>query len=98
MLKKTINLNTLLGMMIMMRLDHYVKSFLKISSLMNKDFDSEPIYGASDNYIKMKIKSCGDKVKRKFHSKKTPKENASCKCLSLIMLNFVIKVNKKYYL
>ena len=39
---------------------------------MKKDFDSEPVYGASDNYIKMEIKSHGDKVKRKFHSKKIP--------------------------
>ena len=29
--------------------------------------------------------------------KKTPKENTSCKCLSLKMLDSVIKVNKKYY-
>ena len=26
-----------------------------------------------------------------------PKENAPCKCLSIIMLDFVIKANKKYY-
>ena len=30
-----------------------------------------------------------------FQGKKVPKENASYKCLSLIMLDFVI--NKKYY-
>ena len=29
--------------------------------------------------------------------KKVPKENASCKCLSLIMLDSVVKVKKKYY-
>ena len=28
---------------------------------------------------------------------KTPKENPSCKCLSLIMLDSVIRANKKYY-
>ena len=27
----------------------------KISSLMNKEFDSEPVYGDSDKYIKTKI-------------------------------------------
>ena len=26
-----------------------------------------------------------------------PKENAPCKCLSIIMLDSVIKANKKYY-
>ena len=32
-----------------------------------------------------------------FQGKKVPKENASYKCLSLIMLDSVISVNKKYY-
>ena len=32
-----------------------------------------------------------------FHNKKMPKEKAPCKCLSIIMLDPVIKANKKYY-
>ena len=32
-----------------------------------------------------------------FHKKKMPKEKAPCKCLSIIMLDSVIKANKKYY-
>ena len=32
-----------------------------------------------------------------FHNKKMPKEKEPCECLSIIMLNFVIKANKKYY-
>ena len=32
-----------------------------------------------------------------FHNKKIPKEKAPCKCLSIIMLDSVIKANKKYY-
>ena len=32
-----------------------------------------------------------------FQGKKVPKENASYKSLSLIMLDSVIRVNKKYY-
>ena len=31
-----------------------------------------------------------------FHNKKMPKEKAPCKCLSIIMLDSVIKANKKY--
>ena len=38
-----------------------------------------------------------DRLNTNFQGKKVPKENASYKCLSLIMLNFVIRVNKKYY-
>ena len=32
-----------------------------------------------------------------FHNKEMPKEKAPCKCLSIIMLDSVIKANKKYY-
>ena len=32
-----------------------------------------------------------------FQVKKVPKENASYKCLSLIMSDYVIRVNQKYY-
>ena len=38
-----------------------------------------------------------DRVNTNFQGKKVSKENASCKCLSLIMLDFVTRVNKKYY-
>ena len=32
-----------------------------------------------------------------FHNKKMPNEKAPCKCLSVIMLDSIIKANKKYY-
>ena len=64
---------------------------------MNTEFDSEPVYGDNDKYIKTKIKIYGDKVNTNLQGKKIPKENASYKCLSLIILDCVIKVNKKYY-
>ena len=32
-----------------------------------------------------------------FHNKKMPKEKTSYKCLSMIMIDSVIKANKKYY-
>ena len=69
----------------------------KISNLLNIEFDSEPVYGDGDKYIKTKIKMYGDRVNTKFQGKKVPKEKASFKCLSLIMLDSVIRVNKKYY-
>ena len=53
---------------------------------MNIEFDSEPVYGDNDKYIKTKIKFYGNKVNTNFHGKNLPKENASYKCLSLIML------------
>ena len=65
---------------------------------MNIEFDSDLVYGDKDKYIKEKIKSYGNIVNKKFPGKKIPNENASCKCLSLIMLDSVIRVSKKYYL
>ena len=69
----------------------------KISNLMNIEIDSEPVYGDNDKYIKTKIKMYEDRVNTNFQGKKVPKENASYKCLLLIMLDSAIRVNTKYY-
>ena len=62
---------------------------------MNIEFDSEPVYGDDDKYIKTEIESYGYKINTNFHNNKMPKENALCNCLSLITLDSVIRVNKK---
>ena len=67
-------------------------------NLMNTEFDGAPVYGDNDKYIKKKIKMYEDKMNTNFQGKKVPKENASYKCLSLIMLDSVIRINEKYYL
>ena len=77
-------------------LKKYNKIWKKISNLMNKKFDSQPVYCDNDKYIKTKIKFYGDKINTNFQGKKIPKENASYKCLSLIMLDSVIRANKRY--
>ena len=116
----------------MMKLDHYLSSFLKwlamlntlivmrkwslrlviktyskiwgkISSLIGKllafvlVFDGEPVYNENDQYIKTKIKSYEDKINTKFQGKKIPKEAASHKHSSKIMLDSAIRVNKRYF-
>ena len=75
-------------------LKKYIKIWENLSSLMNIKFDSEPVYGDNDKYIKTKIKLYGDRVNTNFQGKKEPKENASFECFSLIMLDSVIRVNK----
>ena len=60
-------------------------------------FESEPVYGDNHKYIKTKIKIYEDKVNTNFQGKKVPRENASYKCLSLIMLDSVIRVSKRHY-
>ena len=43
------------------------------------------------------IKIYADSIFTNFHNKKMPKQKAPCKCLSTIMIDLVIKANKKYY-
>ena len=79
-------------------LKKYTEIWEKISSLMNIEFDSEPVYCDSDKYIKTKLKSYKDKVNANFQDRKNKtKVNAPCKCLSLIMWDSVIRINKNHY-
>ena len=75
----------------------YNKIWGKISNLINIEFDSEPVYD-NDKYIKTKIKMYEDRVNTNFQGKQVRKENALYKSISLIVLDSVIRVNKKYYL
>ena len=69
----------------------------KVESLLNIKFDSEPVYGDNDKYIKIKIGTYGRNTITNFQGKSMPKEKAPCKCSSIIMLDSVIKTKKKYY-
>ena len=64
---------------------------------MKINFESKPVYDDDDKYIKAKIKTYVGSIITNFHNKKMPKEKAPCKCLSIIMIDSVIKANKKYY-
>ena len=78
-------------------LKNYNKIWEKVEKLMRIDFESKPVYGDDDKYIKTKIKIHAHNTITNFDNKKMPKEKASCKCLSIIMIDSVIKANKKYY-
>ena len=80
-------------------LKKYTKIWERVSDLMNIEFDSEPVYGDNDNdkHIKTKLKMYEDKVNANFQDKEVSKENNSDDCLSLIILDSIIRVNKKYY-
>ena len=64
---------------------------------MNIDFESKYVYGDDDKYIKTKIKIYANSITTNFHNKKIPKEKEPCKCFSVIIIDSVIKSNKKYY-
>ena len=78
-------------------LKNYNKLWEKVEKLMKIDFETKPVYGYDDKYIKTKINIYAGSIITNFHNKKMPKEKAPCKYLSIIMLDSVIKANKKYY-
>ena len=47
-------------------LKKYIKIWEKISILIGKEFDGEPVYGHNNKYIKTKIKSYADKINISF--------------------------------
>ena len=69
----------------------------KVEKFLKLNFNGEPIYGDNDKHIKTKIKIYGGSVNTNFEGKKMPKEKVPCKSLSIIMLDSVVKVKKKYY-
>ena len=58
-------------------LKKYNKIWERVSNLRNIEFDSEPVYGDNEKYIRTKIKIYEDRVNTNFQGKKVPKENDS---------------------
>ena len=82
-------------------LERYTTIWEKISDLVNKKFDSDPVY--NNKYINTEIRSYNNDIKTNFHDidnkdNKLREENKAYKCMSLISLDSIIKINKKYYL
>ena len=75
----------------------YCKIWKTIRSLLGIEFDSAPVYGDTDSYIKTKVKMYDNRVNPNFQGKEVQKVDASYKCLSLIILDSAVKVGKKYY-
>ena len=81
-------------------LERHTAIWEKISDLVNKKFDSDPIY--NNKYINTKIRSYNNDIKTNFRNianknNKLSEKNKPYKCVSLISLNSIIKINKKYY-
>ena len=67
----------------------------KFKKLISIDFESKTFYGDDDRYIKTKIKIYAGSIITNFHNKRMSKEEAPRKCLSIIMVDSIIKANKK---
>ena len=81
-------------------LERYTKIWEKISNLIDKKFDSDPVY--NNKYINTKIRSYNNDIITNFHNidnknNKLPEKNKAYKSMSLISLDSIIKINKKYY-
>ena len=61
---------------------------------MEINFESKPVSGDDDKYLKTKVKTYAGSIITNFHNKKTPKEKPPCKCLLIIMIDSIIKVNR----
>ena len=78
-------------------LKKYSRIWEATEGLMKITLESKPVYGEDIKYIKTKIKTYSGNIITNFHNKKMPKEKAPCKFLSIIIIDSVIKANKKYY-
>ena len=81
-------------------LEKHTAIWEKVSDLVNEKFDSDPIY--NNKYINIKIRSYNNDIKTNFRNidnknNKLPEKNKLCKCVSLISLDSIIKINKNYY-
>ena len=55
-------------------LKKYNQLWKRAEKLLEIKFDSKPVYGDDEKYIKTKIKTYGDSVITNFHNKKIPKK------------------------
>ena len=75
-------------------LKKYDKIWITIADLLDVQFDSYPVYGDNEKYIKIKIRMYEDRV---IFRVKTHQKNASYNCIALVSIDCVIRMNKKYY-
>ena len=75
-------------------LKKYNQIWERLEKVLKTEFDSEPVYGHNDKYIKTNIKIHKNSMIVKFSEQKYAKRKSTIKCLSIIMLDSVIKAKK----
>ena len=76
-------------------IEKYNEIWKKISSIIQKEFDSKSVY--NEKYLKTKIKSYNGKINTNFQNNKIPKEGCQCICQSVILIDSVYRKDKNYY-
>ena len=74
-------------------LEKYNEIWKKVSKIIKKEIDSNPVY--NEKYMKIKIKFYNGKINANFHNNKIPKEGFQCICLSVILIDSVYKKRQK---
>ena len=67
----------------------------KADNIIKKGFDNEPEFNVK--YSKTKIKSYKGKVNTTFHNDKMLKQGSHYICLSVVLIDFDLKMGKNYY-
>ena len=67
----------------------------KVSNSIKQELDCKPIY--TKKFLKAKMKFYGDEA-TDFHDKEIPKVGSNCTSLAVILIDFVLKKDEKYYL
>ena len=75
--------------------EKYNKIWEKVENITKKEFDSKPVY--NEKYLKAKIKSSNGKINTNFHNNKIPKEGSQFICLSVLLIDSVLRTGKNYY-
>ena len=70
-------------------LEKYNKLWDKVRKSIRKEFDNEPVY--NKKHLKAKIKSYVGKINASFCSDKLPKKGSHCICLSITLIDSVLK-------
>ena len=73
----------------------YTEIWNKIKKTLNTRFQSQPIY--DNKYIKTKVKTFSNMIKKLFSCSEIPKERNHYICTAAICIDSVLKVDKKSY-
>ena len=76
-------------------LEKYNEIWEKVSKIIKKGFDSEPVY--NHKFLKTKTKSCEGKSNTNYDGDKAPKEGSQYICLSVILIDSAFRTGKIYY-
>ena len=76
-------------------LEKYNKIQKKVKIIIEKEFDSEPVY--NEKYLKAKTNSYNRKINTNFDNNKIPKEGSQFICLSVTLIDSVFRTGKSCY-